>query len=394
MVEARGPVERVVAVIPIANLLTAPTGASVRASFVSGLTTLGIPAAQWPKGGIASGILTVTSNLFAAVVAGLVTSVLTAPFLPLAVPPWNAILALYVYGVSINPATYASGLVNLTNTSGSIYSRAAGSVIFGNSNTGQQYTNAAPFTLAANTTITGIAIQATTIGAAGSAVPGPGLGSVDTVVTSMIGVSVVNPAPILGSDADSPALVKIKCLASIAARSYKGPLGAYEYAVATALNGGQPVNINRWGITNNPTTGTITAYLAAPGGAPTPGDVAAVQTAITAVAKPMGITATAVAATPVPISSTPQTVIVWATSAVTATPSTIATAIASALQEWPISGRSVGTGGFLFAAWLNSVVQAVDPAIYDVIGFVDLPLGPGQVADITAATTFSIQVGT
>lgn len=378
---------------PLANLLVAPTAASVRSTAVSMLTSLGIPAGKWRAGGVASSLLTVTTSLFASVIAALVTSVLTAPFLPLAVPPWNAILALYVYGVTVNPATYATGLVTLTNNQGAIYNRAAGSVVFANSETGVTYTNTAPFTLGANSSITGVPIQATTIGSVGSAVPGPGLGSVDTVVTSLLGVTVQNPAPILGTDADSPAVVKAKCLAAIAARSYKGPNGAYQYAIATALNGsGQPVNINRWSIVTNTTTGAITAYLAAPGGVPVAGDIAAVQAAITAIAQPQGITAYAQPCTLIPVSPTPTTVTVWMTSAGSATPTSIAAALALALEDWPISGRVAGAGGFLFAAWLNGQVEDIDPAIYQVTGFTDQPMLAGQVAQITSNTTFVVQV--
>lgn len=378
--------------IPLANLLVAPTAASVLATAVSAFTSLGIPAGSWNKRGVAYGGLVAVSSLFASVIGQLVTSVLTAPFLPLAVPPFNAILAQFVYGVIPNVATYATGLVTLTNPTGSIWNKAARTVIFGNSLTQETYTNTVPFSLGANASISGIAVEATTIGSVGSAVAGPGPGSIDTVITPMLGVTVTNPAPVVGLDGDSPATVKAKCLASIAARSYKGTQGAYEYAVATATNGGNPVNVNRWSVVSNPSTGAVTAYLAAPGGAPTVGDVAAVQAAIVAVAQPQGITAAAVACTVVPLSATPRTVTVYATTGVAATPASIAAALDTALEEWPISGRSTGGGGFVFAAWLNGKIAEVDPAIFDVTGFVDVALSAGQVAELTSATTILLQV--
>lgn len=379
---------------PLASLLTAPTPASVLATAITAFTRLGIPAGYWNKRGTAYGFLVTVTSLYASVVGQLVTSVLTAPFLPLAVPPWNAILALFVYGVKVNPATYATGLVTLTNPGGSLWNRAAGTVVFGNSQTQQTYTNTDPFSLAPNASLAGVAIRATTVGSVGSATAGPGPGSVDTVITPLLGVTVVNPAPVLGLDADSPALVRTKCLAAIAARSFKGPLGAYEYAVATATNGlGQPVNVNRWSILPNPSTGVVVAYLAAPGGAPTADDVAAVQARITAVAQPGCVQALAVACTVLPLSSVPGTIVVWTTGTGAVTTAAVEAAIDLALEEYPISGRSNGAGGFLFAVYLYGKIAAVDPSIYDVTGLSDVPLSPGQIVERTSSTSVLVQQG-
>ena len=292
--------------IPIANLLQAPTGASVRATGVSILTSLGIPAAQWRPGGVASSLLTAMSSLFAAVIAQLVSGPLSSPFLSICPVAFLPYLALYVYGIIVNQATYATGLYSLTNPGGGTYSVGTGQLVLANSFTGITYANTAPFTLGPETTLSSIPITATTIGSVGNAVAGPGAGSVDTIVSTGIfrgaAVTGVNPAPLLGADGDSPQTIRNKCTAAIAARSYKGPNGAYQNAVVTAVNAsGLPVNINRWSIETDPTTGFITVYLAAPSGVPTGADIAGVQANLNLIAQPQGITATAVSCTVVPI---------------------------------------------------------------------------------------------
>ena len=302
---------------PLSSLLAAPTAASVRAFLVNALVSAGVPANQWRQGGAFSTILTVVSSFAAAAVAVMVTGALSAPFLPICPPAFLPILAYYVYGVTVLFAQAATGLVSLTNASGATYSRSAGQAVFQNSFTGITYTNTAPFTLGPLTTITGIPVMATVKGFVGNATAGPGQGSIDTVVSTMLGVSVTNPAPCLGLDGDSPSVIRAKCTASIAGRTYLGPNGAYVNAVAKAINSsGNPVNVNRPPkIFTDPTTGFITIVVAGPGGPPNDDDIAAIQAQVNLLAEPAGITATVVPCTIVPLSVVSQNMTVWASAA-------------------------------------------------------------------------------
>lgn len=388
--------------IPLAQLLTAPTAASTRAAAVGILESIGIPASSWRSGGVASSLLTATTSVFASVIASLVTTALAAPFLPISPPPWISILAKYVYGVIPVEATFASGTVSLTNPGGGTYNIKAGQLAVANSFTGTVYTNVAPFTLGPTTTLAGVEVQANILGSVGNASAGPGLGSIDTVVSTNlfpgVVVTVVNLAPVEGLDGDLPTVIRQKCLAAIAARSYFGPNGAYQNAIVQARNGTQPVNVNRWSIVNDPSTGEITAYLASPAGAPTALDVAAVQVAIDLLAQPQGITATATPCTVIPLSAAPQTVTVWATGAGIVDPiallADIEAAIDDALAVYPISGLATppSTQGYLYASFLDGVVKSASPRIYNVVGFVDVPLLAGQVAERTSTTTIRVRL--
>jgi hypothetical protein len=378
--------------IPLAQLLTAPTNAQIRAQMVGWLTGFGIPAGQWRQGGTASTLLTVVANTFG-MFAVLITSGISSFFLPTATGPWLVLLAYYVYGVTANPATFASGNVILTNTGGGVYPFAAGSATFLNSTTKQTYTNTAAFTLGALQTLT-VAVQATTAGSSGSSPPTGQGATIDTIVTAMAGVNISVAQPIIGLDPDPDPLVRLKCLAALAARSYKGPTGAYYAAVYSATNSvsGQPVNINRVVPVLDPDTGFITVYIASPSGVAASTDVIGCQASVTAIAEPMGITATVVSCTVV---SFTQTITVWATGAgTTTTPATIQSEVAAALlayeQQFPIGGlpKPPSSQGYMYASGIDGVVKGADPLIYAVDGIAsDLALSVGQVATVTSTIT-------
>jgi len=169
--------------IPFAQLLIAPTADSVRQEIVTGLITVGIRADLWRAGGTASTLLTYISKIFAGGM-GLVTAALGGAFLTVAQGPWLVLLAYYVYGVTAQAATFAQGAWSLTNASGSIYARGAGSVTVQNPITGVTYVNVAPFTLAAHSTLNGVIFQATISGSAGSS----GANQATTLVTTLAGV--------------------------------------------------------------------------------------------------------------------------------------------------------------------------------------------------------------
>jgi hypothetical protein len=363
--------------IPFSQLLVAPTGASVRAEVVTALITVGIRADLWKAGGVASTLLTYVCNIYAGGM-GLVTAALGGAFLTVAQGPWLALLAYYVYGITVQPATYAQGAWTLTNTSGSIYSKGAGTVTVQNPSTGVSYINVNPFTLAAHATLTGVLFQATTPGSQGSS----GENQADVLVSTLNGVSVTNPLPVAGLDADPPALIIQKCLAAVAARSYLGPNAAYRFAVYTATNGsGGPLNINRISVVTDRNTGMVYVYLASPQGAPSSADLASAQTAINAVAQAMGLTATAVAAT-VQTITTPVTL--WCTG--TEPPATVEnnalTSLDAYLAQYPIGGlvRPPSTQGYLYASLMAGSLAEGDPNIFDVQGVTaDTPLASNAV---------------
>lgn len=321
--------------LSVTDLFTATSAADIRQSMVDNLVAVGVPADQWVKGGVASTMLTVISILMA-LTSSAIASIINGFFLPTATGISLKLLATYMYGITLPEATFASGNVVLTNTGGGSYSQAIGSYTALNPTTKVTYTNSAAFTLAPSSTAT-VPMTATTVGSAGNAAPG----AINTNVTSLLGVTVTNPAALAGVDAPSDASIRTLCINKLGALSVRGVRTAYAYAVQTALNSttGAPVNINRWSISAASHTGTVTTYVASPSGVPATDDVTGVATNIELIARPEAVTAIVTAATAL---SYAPTVVVWASLAAGTTATDAKTAIDAALitfiATYPIGG--------------------------------------------------------
>ena len=362
--------------VSFASLLTPLTSDQVRANLVTLLVAQGIPADKWRAGGTYSVILTIVATL-GAMFTSLFATAIGAGMLATAAGGWLSWVAYYMYGVTVGGATFASGLVTLVNSGGGIFNYAAGALIFQNLVTGKTYTNVNAVALGASSTLTGVQIQATVAGSAGNANPG----DVSILQTALQNVTVTNPAAIIGSDAPTPTQVIQLCLARLGTLSPGGNAGAYLYAAQTALNAGLPVNVNRVQVSLNEATGVVTVYCASPSGAASADDVAAVDANVRAIAVPDGDTVVTISANVV---TDNQAVTVFAKSTPGADPVTIkanaSAALASYLSTYPVGGLT--KGGSTKALWANAVdgvLEASDPAIFDVDGTADIVLAPGQV---------------
>lgn len=399
--------------IAIATLLSTVTADQFRARMVTSLQTLGIPAQLWRKGGVASSILTIVSMVLASLSVGL-ASILGGFFLPTATGDGLTLLAYYVYGVTRPVATAATGLLTLTNNGGGVFngpSYGPGLVFFLGEN-GQTYSNIDQVTLGAVSSTTAkqtIRIQCTQLGTVGNA--GPGI--IDQLVTTMVGVAVSNAAIAGQDEMDDPTLRQL-CLASLGARSVRGPRTAYAFAIrGTDINGnplavnpltGAAVNINRWSIDADSHTGIVTIVLAAPAGSPDPNDVAGVATSIEANARPDGVTVNLFSATPVNYG---PSLTVWCQGPSGLDPTSIEVSVSDAittyLENYPIGGVTAAddanpsfTG--LYATGVDGAVgKGVSDAgatLISIQGSTDLALDDLQVAvdNITSLTIRMVPV--
>jgi len=382
--------------IAFSTLLAPVDSATARAACVTRLVSYGVPANNWRPGGVFSTLLTVFCWLFASC-SSVVTALINGLFLGTSSGGWLTALAYYVYGVTRQAATYGTATYTLTNTAGGVYSMAPGQFVCQCGLNGNLFTNQSSFSLGAGTpaspTVVTITIVAQQLGSLG----GAPAGAITTIVSTMVGVTGTNPVACLGLDEWSDAKVVAACYAALAARSQKGPSGAYLAAIygysnvpgATNVVTGAPVNVNRVQLYRDPDTGNITCYLASPAGAADPDDVAGVQVAITAVAQPMGVTSTSASCAPV---SAGGIITVWSTSAGLAAAKGVydlaLIEILSAFSQYPIGGRTKppGTQAYLFASYVEALATRADPTIYAVdYDRGDLPLSEGQVATFTGA---------
>lgn len=376
--------------IDLETLISPPTADQTYNAWVTQLVRLGVPADTWRQGGSLSTILRVVATSFAGF-GTLMQSFIEAGFLDFATGDWLTLLAFYVYGVTRVPATYASGNITLTNGGGGLYTFGPGEVVAKDSTTGETYINTAGFTLNPTSTLT-VAFQAVVSGSASSAP----IGGIDTLVTTMLGVTISNPGAFVGADPQSDDDLRSMCRNKLGALSMEGPRGAYAYAVTSATRiDGSPVNINRYSISPSSSTGTVTVYVAAPSGTPDPSDITAVENQVEAVARPDTVTASVLAVTAVPVTYA-LTLYAKATSGIDA-PGLVAlanTALLAAIATYPIGGIPTppGTQGYLYGEYVEGVVQGAHPSIYLVTGATDVLLNPGQVATVNVTITARIVV--
>lgn len=364
----------------ITTLLT-PLDADVTFNtWMQALKDAGVPSDSWRKGGP---MRTLMRIIAATIVAAwtVVIAAISGGFLETSQGNWLTLLAFYVYGVSRVEATFAQGSVTLVNAGGGVFDANPGELILINTTTKKTYTNTAIIHLGSGATITGVAIIALE---AGSASTSPA-GTITGFVTPWSNVTVTNPADVVGLDAQSDADLKSLCMLKLGALSLLGPRDAYAYAIRTANNNGAPVNINRRSISRSNSTGTVSIVIASPSGAPSAGDLAAVETNIEAVARPDTVTVNVTGAVVVTSS---QSITVWAVQTAgldaPALTSMVEDAVTALVAEYAIGGltKPPSSAGFLFASDMVGAAKDAHPAIYAVDGFTDIPLSSGQVASV------------
>lgn len=371
----------------INTLLGLPTADKIRAVLVSTLVRMKVRADLWPVGGAASSVLTDVSEM-AGGFAENVLAAIKAGWLPTATKGWLQWVAFYFYGQNKQTATFATGPLLLTNSGGGVYNFAPFTASFASSITKKQYTNVDAIALGVGPSQQTINLQAREVGAASNAAPG----EVDTLVTSMLGVTCTNLQPILGLDDQSDDSLRDQCWNSLGARSVRGPRTAYAYAIQIATNPltGTPVNINRWTISVSSHTGQVQVWVAAPGGAPLSSDVTGVANSIEQVARPECVQVTTTGATNVNYAGP---VTVWCRPQAGLTAATVAQAIAAALdsffENYPISGLTADGFTGVHGSGVEGVVTGAFPGIFAVdlpqilpspFAPGDLTLAPGQVA--------------
>jgi hypothetical protein len=371
--------------LTIAALLGLPTAATIRAQIVNWLVGVGIRADLWPAGDVASSIVTDFAEEGGTVFAPIIQAAVAAGWLPTASGGWLKWLAVYVYGVDPIEATFASGAVKLTNSGGGVYNYQPFQVTFQNLKTKETYQNTQAISLGAGPGATQtVNVQCVDAGTVGNAAPG----DVSVLVTSLPGVDVSNALPILGIDAQTDDALRAMCFSSLGARSVRGPRTAYEFAIAIATNAstGSPVNINRNTISPASHVGEVDVLVASPQGAPDPGDVTGVATAIEAVARPQGVVVT-VAAAVAALYGSGQTLTVWCSPQPGLVAATVQSAVAAALDAFfsskatsPIGGLTADGLTGIHGTGVDAAVGAAFPGIFAVDSPGDLPLASNQVA--------------
>lgn len=363
----------------VEQLTTAPTADELFDQMILWLVNQGLPADKWRPNGVARSILRAVATVFV-LLAGVITLVNGGGFLETARGDFLTLLARYVYGVERVTATFASGTANLTNSGGGVYTWQPGELVIRNSVTRKLYRNTLIFSLNPGETDKPCTVEALEIGTASNA----GSGQVTELAITAAGVTVTNPAPIVGIDDQLDDALRAECLARLGALSMLGPRGAYAYAVQSAKNAGVPVSVNRWVISPASSNGTVSIRVASPSGPATVGDVAAIKTRIEEVARPDVVK---VDLDTVSTLTYTATLTVWARFSEGLTEDAIRVPVLAALADY---GARYAIGGIrkppsisskLYDESVRGVAQLAHPAIYAVDSTgTDLTLAFGQVA--------------
>lgn len=263
----------------IDELITPVTAEQVLASILSVAATLGLSTTSWQSGQPSRTILTLVANIIAQTLS-LVSTTTAGAILDLAgtVTPeggrgWLDFIVESGWSTSRRAATYAPVDITFTTTAacpGGVF--AAGTLRVARGSIG--YSNAASITIPTGAgTVTG-SFTADVAGASGSS----GVGTITTLVTTIVGCSCSNSAAAVGSDAEKNADLVIRCKAKWQAISMDGPTGAYAYNALT-INGANQVAVTSGPLTQpslpatrartsaSPSTGVVTTYVAHAAGA-------------------------------------------------------------------------------------------------------------------------------
>jgi len=280
--------------------LTDPlTVEDVEAATYAAFAARGLSTTTWKPGAVVRTIVFAFAIIVAAI-SQLQQQLARMSFLSLSAGDWLALVARYVYGVEKDLGSFATGLVTLTNASGFVYVLGAGDLTVTDSTTGKSYKNTGGFTLGAVSTLD-VPVQALELGTASNA----GVGDIDTMTTTLLGVTCANAAALVGSDPENDASLQLRCSEKTGALSPMGPADAYRYFASSTLRAdGSSIGVTRVRVVADG-QGNVTVYVATPSGeVSNPDDVALIQANIDRNAEPEAVTATVVSATPLPIDMT------------------------------------------------------------------------------------------
>jgi phage-related baseplate assembly protein len=363
--------------IGIDDLITPMTVAESKAAIYDVLDTLGVPTTGWKTGSVVRTIVALVAVIYAAATQVMVL-LARAGFRELATDDWLTLTADQVYGVTRIAATFATGAVTLTNAGGGVYSLDAGELVVSSSVTGTSYVSTAACVVPALGTVT-VAIQALEAGSASSV----GVGEVDTMVTSLLGVTCANAAPLVGTDEETDAALRSRCDDKLDALSPNGAAGAYSYVATTATRtDGAAIGVNRVSVSDPSSTGAVTVTIADADGAVSAGDVTIVDGLIQSQVVPLGVTVTTQSATASPIAITYE---LWIYTTAGLSSAEVKSLVSTALTAWmstqPIGGNVIGSDpGKVFVHAIRSVIMSVSS--YIINATVTLPA-----ADVTLTST-------
>jgi len=345
----------------LTQLYAAKSREEVLAVILEVAAAVELPITAWQSGSVGRELLEIcaqTGSNFS--VASVVAA--SGGLLDYAEGDWLTLLAFQLYEVTREEATFGTCTLRLTSVAAVSYPLNAGDMRFYNTRSGKTYTCTTGGTLApGNITpqTLDLTIQADEAGSASNAA----IGEISGIVTPLFGVTGANLDVLVGNDAESDALLRVRCRESLAKASPNGPSDAYNYFAKTAVRSSDGSNIGVTRTNLDQGNGTVIVYVANAAGPVDAGDLADVNTAIQLNCVPTGFTAVTVNATAVTVNIA-ATIYLTRTSSLSI--AEVTTLITDKLISYfglsPIGGYQAG-GGFIFTSAIIGQMFEASPDI-------------------------------
>lgn len=364
--------------LALSDLFRPLTRDEVLETLLAVATTLGLKVTAWQPGQPVRTFLTIVAQSIANFTST-TSEIAKGGLLDYATGGWLTLKARSDFGVERVAATFATGEVTLTNTSGTPYAVNPGDLTVAHGVTGKTYRNTAAIAVPGAGSVDA-AIMADEAGTASDAAPG----AITKLVSSLLGVTVTNAAAVLGADEETDAALAQRCRDKLGSLSPDGPRAAYAYVAQNPALSVVSSPITRVSVFGSESSGIVTVAIANSAGTPSGPDVAAVQAAIDKWAEPLCVRATASGAAALTIAVTYQA---WVKSP-THTAAEIETAINTRLAAWfktlPIGGDVIppATLGKVDVDALKGQIFQATPGIVDVaitLPAADVSVGQTQV---------------
>jgi len=351
--------------LTIQDLTTPVTRQEVQASIYNILASVGVDTTAWSSGSVVRTMIVGVSVVLAAF-SQLMALIARSGFLAMSAGAWLTIVAKQVYNVDRIPASFASGTLLVSNSSGAVYALDPDDLVIANVNTGATFRNTAAIVINPGAINYEIALAAVEAGSDSTSNPG----TLTQVVTAgLTGVTVTNPSSLVGLDAEGDAALRARCSETLGALSPMGPWDAYTAALHNAVRAdGSSLGITRIRLQADG-YGRVFIYAATASGEVPPTDLVIADDAVQRYAAPQAITAIVDTATAVII---PVTYSVWMYNTSGLTPTQIESAIGSALSAFmaaqPIGGNIIGSDpGKVFVDGIRTAIGAALTQIFHVV---------------------------
>lgn len=386
--------------MPWIVLLTVVTSAELQAQMLAAMTAANLPTSAWQKNGLWQN-LTVWFAAMLQLVFAVLNDIARGTFLDTATDQALIDLGENTYATKYRSKTFATGTITLLNNSGGQIDEPAGALSSAQTaDSAITYKNSANIVGWLNGTTLPIDFVCDVAGTVGNIIADNSAPFQLELVTTIIGVSIVEHSAFVGQDNQDQEEYRKLCRKRASSLSPRGGDGAYEWTATNLYTDGTRIdpeipeptktalNINRVRVEGSNTNGTVAVSLAAPSGAVDGAEFTTAVAALNQYVVPSGT---------VLLASNCTTVTVNVTATITLRKGSTSAGVQEIAEQaltnyFPLSSIG-GDDGFITLDELRGVLFRVSTSVHGVsiaLPMANVPLSTTQVA---IAGIMSVTVG-